>query len=528
MLVPLLALIAALGIAGCARVEPERELWLYYATNLAEDGAWSRLEPVWRRAAAAGYRRVIFADSKLTRLGEMDAAYFERILRLRALAGELGLEIIPAVFPIGRSNGILAHDPDLVEGLPVRDALFEVRGGEARLVPDPPVSLMGAPDLIDAEVALTNGVARVQDHRRRARFMYRIRVSPFRCYHVSVRVRTRGYSGTPLVQVMASGRPLLLTRTLGVAADQDWTTHHVAFQSLDQREVAIYFGTWSAGRGRLEWTDWRLEESGPYNVLHRAGAPFEAPGLVEGRDYEPVRDPALGESPWRGQYDAWHEPVPIRTRLPEGARFRASWYQAAVVYGHQVTCCPAAPELMPLLADEAARVRAAFAPRSVMMMHDEIRALGWDASCRARGQTPGAVLAAHARKCVGLLDGLRVFVWGDMFDPYQNAVRGGHLVNGDLAGSWEGLSPSVGIVNWNAGHAQASARFFARRGHPQVIAGYYDGRPEDIRAWLEDVRGVKGVFAVMYTTWLGHYDDLEAFARQARGGRPVVRKAAGS
>ena len=53
----------------------------------------------------------------------------------------LKLEIVPALFNIEYSNNLLWHDPNLAEGLPVKDALFVVSGGEARLVPDPPVSL---------------------------------------------------------------------------------------------------------------------------------------------------------------------------------------------------------------------------------------------------------------------------------------------------------------------------------------------------------------------------------------------------
>lgn len=502
--------------AGCARRDPPRELWLYYATNLADSARVRAIAPVWQRAASAGYRRVVLADSKFSRLGEMDAAYFENVRQVRALAARLDLEIVPALFPIGRSNGILAHDPNLAEGLPVRDALFEARGGVARLIPDPLVELGAKPDLIDAEVSLVDGIARVRDPRRRARFLYRIPVAPFRCYHVSVRVRTRAFSGSPRVQVMAAGRPLSFARPLPMASDQDWTVHHLAFHSLEHREVAIWFGVWTPASGTLEWRDWSIEESGPFNVLRRPGAPFVIPGRVEGRDYDAVVDTLLGMSPWRGQYDDWHPAVPVRTSLPDGTRFRASWYQAAVVYGGQVTCCPAAPELWPRLADEAARVRRLFQPRTVMMMHDEIRALNWDESCRAWGRSPGAILARHMRECRRLLTGLEVLVWGDMFDPFQNAVRDAELVHGDLGGSWEGLSPDVGIVNWNARHAAQSARFFAGRGHPQVIAGYYDGEPESIRARLDAVRGVPGVFAVMYTTWRDDFGDLEAFARSVR------------
>jgi len=131
--------------------------------------------------------------------------------------------------------------------------------------------------------------------------------------------------------------------------------------------------------------------------------------------------------------------------------------------------------------------------------------------------TAGQLLAENVRQCRELLKGQRAYVWNDMFDPNHNAVRNYALVNGDLAGSWEGLPSSVGIVNWNPGNRGRSLRFFADRGHRQVIAGYYDGPSGDVVPWLEAAAGVPRVDAVMYTTWQGRYDDLEAFAETCRG-----------
>ena len=105
-----------------------------------------------------------------------------------------------------------------------------------------------------------------------------------------------------------------------------------------------------------------------------------------------------------------------------------------------------------------------------------------------------------------------------MFDPGQNAIRDYFLVRGDLAGSWEGLGGPVGVVNWNAPGARASLEFFAGHGHRQVIAGYYDGPPGAIRDWLEAARGVRGIEAILYTTWENRYGDLEAFAQACRAG----------
>ena len=168
---------------------------------------------------------------------------------------------------------------------------------------------------------------------------------------------------------------------------------------------------------------------------------------------------------------------------------------------------------MELLADQARRMKAAFGAKGYMMSHDEIRTLNQDESCRKRNLDAGAILADNVRACTKLLAGSEVYVWSDMFDPFHNAVKDYYLVRGDFKGSWEGLDKSVVVLNWNFDKRDQSLNFFADRGHKQVIAGYYDGGPEQIKPWLESASKVKGVIGVMYTTWANKYGDLEAFAK---------------
>ncbi|MBN1419678.1 MAG: hypothetical protein JXP34_12945 [Planctomycetes bacterium] len=508
-----MALLLSLCLLAAPREAPE--LWLYSPTNLLVDANIKKLRPLWIRAANAGYRKVLLADSKFAKLGDMDEHYFANVARIRKLAVDLGLEIVPAVFSIGYSNDLLWHDPNLAEGLPVRGSLFVVRDGEARLVPDPPVSFGEAADWKDACVSIEGRTATVEDNPANARFVHKVRVARFRCYHVAAEIRTEGYSGEPQIQVLAGGKPLHY-KSLGAKGTQDWTKHHVVFDSLDNDEVAVYFGVWRASKGKLAWRNWRIEEVGLLNVLRRPGAPCVVEGYVEGKDYEPIVDPRMGNQPWKGGFEVWHEPPVIRTGLPDGTRLRVSWYFPPIIYRGQVMCCIAEPRVRELLADQAKRMRAAFGARGYMMSFDEIRCLGWDASCEAQKLSPGALLARTAKECAGLLEGATAYVWSDMFDPHHNAKADYYLVRGDLSGSWEGLSKDVVIVNWNFGHRDESLRFFAGRGHRQVIAGYYDGDPEEARKWIASARGVDGIAGIMYTTWRDQYDDLEAFARICR------------
>jgi hypothetical protein len=262
------------------------------------------------------------------------------------------------------------------------------------------------------------------------------------------------------------------------------------------------------------------------NILRRDGCPLivRVEGgrvLKEGVDFEPLHDSRLGNQPWPGEYEVWHEAPQIKTKLPDGTRLRVSYHHPHIIYEGQVCACPSEPEFDELLERQAREVHAAWGARSYLMSHDEWRVLGWDESCRRRGLDAGAIVADNARKCVGWLRSVnpngRVLVWSDMFDPYHNAVKNYYLVRGDLHGSWNGLDKGVIIMNWNFDKRSESLKFFADRGHQQILAGYYDAGPGQIGQWLEAARGIRGVIGVMYTTWQGNYSDLEAFGRIVDG-----------
>ncbi|MFN8587529.1 MAG: hypothetical protein U0704_06965 [Candidatus Eisenbacteria bacterium] len=495
-----------------------RELWLYQGANLADTATVAKCERLWRRAAAAGYTHVVLVDPKFARLATQDAAYFARARRLRTLAGTLGLEIVPGVSLVGRAQGaILAMDPNLAESWPVRDALLEVRGGVARVVADPPVALAAKPDEADPLSHVRDGVAEVPGNGL-SRVGWNVRVSPWRLYHLRVRLTGTDFRGEPRVRVNADGRELAhatIARPEGAAPE--W--RDVVFDSQDATRVRVLFSVAPGARGRLAWSEWSLEECGPVNLVRRPGLPFTITGLVEGRDYAPVRDTLLGMRPWRGQFEYWHEPPAIRVNRPDGTRLRASWWSAAVLLRGQASACLGDSAVLRRQRDEIARVRELFGARTLFLMHDEIRAMGLDPTCTGGGRGVADVLAANLEACRAAAGDARVFVWNDMVDPLHNAGTGYYLVRGDLAPVAARLSPRLGIANWNHAKLAESLRAFAARGHAQVYAGYYDGSPEDLRGVLPVLERTKGVTAVMYTTWQDRYDDLEAFARIARGER---------
>lgn len=551
--------------AGAAGRQPELAYrWVYMAHNLQVRENAEEVQRLMRRARAAGYNGVALADYKLQILDRVPEHYFANLAAVKATAKELGLGLYPAVCQVGHAGGILSHDPNLIEGQQVRDSVFVAGAdGWADVAPDPAVALRnggfeeaagerlsgyfmqdspGRSTRIDAATVhggagslLMEGIAGVNPEHGTCRVAQTVKVAPWRQYHISAWIRTEGFDrpGSVRIQAMAGGR-LLSSTDIGVKPTQEWTRHHVVFNSGEHTSVNVYFGVWGGRGGRLWWDDAAVEEVGLLNVIRRPGAPLtvrgDAGGAVyeEGVDFEPVKDPRMGTAPWAGEYEVYHAPPRLRltagSRIRPGERLLVSFTHAITTDRGKSALCLSEPGSYALLESEAARVVEHVGPSGLFMAHDEVRVMNACGACRARGVTPGAILAGNAARCAGLCAAAmggrgEVFVWSDMFDPFHNAVDGYYLVDGTLAGSWEGLPASVVVVNWNSAAAAESLAFFDGRGHRQILAAAFDSRPERIRPWMEQAEGMRTPLAgVMYTTWNNNYANLEAFAKAAWGG----------
>ncbi len=276
----------------------------------------------------------------------------------------------------------------------------------------------------------------------------------------------------------------------------------------------------------------RLQDVAFVNLVRRDDCPFEvrdSKGKVyrEGIDFEPVIDTRMGVAPWRGEFDIYHEPPTLRltsnTSIQPGTELLVSYCHTVTIHDGQVACSMDHPDVFRVLEKQIRGVEKLLQPKRYMLSHDEIRVANWLGRGRTGDRTAGALLADNLRQTTSLVNRVnrqaKLCVWSDMFDPHHNAVKGPYyLVNGSLAGSWEGLPRGITIINWNSGKAKESMTFFDRLGHRQVLAGYYDDDPAKIRSWLEQAQGISSVKGVMYTTWRDNYSDLEAFAKAAWGG----------
>lgn len=519
-----------LAATALATAQAKKERWIYIPSNFQADPKVAEVLQLIERAGKSGYTHALIADSKFSRLATVTSNYAPNVAKVKAAAKAAKIEIVPALFPVGYSNDALFHDPNLAEGLPVKDAKFVIKNGVPEIVADPPVSLPGGAmndrsgwGFIDDSLAVDGGAMKSAATDGNARLQKPLKVSPFRQYHVSVRIKTQGFGGgQPEIKAISKEGKSLQWTSIHADADQDWKQYDVTFNSLEATEVGIYFGVWGGHRGTLWWDDAKIEECGPVNLLRRAGTPLVV-RLEGGRvmsemnDFGRYFDPEMGTKPWNGEYTAWHKPPEMQFKtLKTGDVLRVSYYHAHVIHDGQVCGCVEEPAFQEILRDQSARVPALWESRAHLMSHDEWRVMGWDESCRKSGLSPGGIAARNLRFCTGLLKkkvpGGRILVWSDMFDPHHNAVKDYYLVNGSLENSWEGLDRGVEVMNWNFGKRAESLEFFAKRGNPQVIAGFYDESLDHVSAWLDSAAKVEGVKGFMYTTWRNDYSKLEEVA----------------
>ena len=550
-------LIAAVLFTHPALAQQPELRWVYLQQNLQVKENLPKIEAVLRRAKAAGYNGVVLADYKLNILDRVPEHYFANAKQFQALCDELELEIIPAVCGFGYSSGILAHDPNLAEALPVREQPLVVHRGEARLdkhinfVPgtfedhkgdafagwgfqDEPGKGTFADTAVKHGGAASLRIENPPGARGNRRVSKPLKARPWTQFHASAWIKTEEFESagqTRMFAIGADGRELSHSN-LGVKGDQDWTQHHAVFNSLESSEIRFYVGAWDCGSGRLWLDDVEVKEEPFVNLVRRPGCPLKVTDETgetvyeEGRDFAELKDGKLGVSPWQGEFDIYHEPPVLKLlpggRIKEGQQLRASFYHAVTIYDGQVPCSLTEPKVFEIVEDQVRRVNELLRPKTFFLSHDEIRVAGWSKPEVASGKSSGELLAENVRRCVSIIrkhnSEARLCIWSDMFDPHHNAKDQFYLVRGDLAGSWEGLPKDMLIINWNSGQAAKSLPFFAERGHGQMLAGYYDAPPERIKAWLaagEASKSAQSIRGVMYTTWQGNFADLEKFAAAA-------------
>lgn len=532
------------ALTASAQTYPDRWVWVF-GWGLGQDSDVEAVGKVLETAAGHGINGACISCG-LDHLEGRDAAYFDRLARVKKKADDLGIELIPAAYSPGYGGGLLAHNKHLAEGLPVRGSRYEVKGGIGRFVPaEPPVlkngdfethkgdkfpgfnfhDQPGEVSFADETVAHGGKTSVRLEHfttnpHGHGRIMQEISVQPFHSYRLGLWVRTENLAPASAFQIsVLSGERNLAPRQFNLKPTQDWQKLVIVFNSATNRSVRLYAGLWGGKAGKLWFDDWQLEESGPMNMLRRPGTPIRVTSedgqqiFEEGRDFARFEDKSFRL--WGGfDRPAAELKIPAGSRIADGSHVKIDWYQPMLIHDSQITTCMAEPEVYEILDRETKLLGEKLHPKRVMLGFDEIRMGGTCEACR--GKNMAKLLGECTTRTSDLLKknipGVQVCVWSDMFDPHHNARGNYYLVEGDYTGSWNYIPKDLTIGVWGGGVRAKSLDFFEQQGFKVLVACYYDADTlDDVKAWIDAAKFHKNVTGFMYTPWSKKYDLLPAF-----------------
>jgi hypothetical protein len=558
----------ALAALSGKNIYPER--WVYVSRSFDRDEHVEEVRAIARTASEHGLTAMVLSGMDRISLG--NAEYLERLRRVKAIADQYHLEIVPSGFNTGYGGAILDHNKNLAEGMLVKDALFIARGGEARFQPDSPAKLQnggldefqgnrfagfdeqdepGRKTFVDTTVfhsgkaslrienfgAVAAGAAAPAQKaalspylnlageyapETTARVAQEVRVTPYRCYRVSAWIKTEDADPVSLFSIKAftqDGRDLCPFEPPAPAPTSGWRRVTTGFNSWYADHIHLNFGVFEGNRGKVWVDDLEIEEVGLMNVVRRQGAPLtvrdETTGTVyeEGRDFAPIHDPQLDflwthESPVIG--------LLARSRIQDGARLRVSYYHGTTIYNDQVSACPSEEQTYEIWKEQFPLIEKYFSPKRYFLSVDEVRLLNRCEACRQRHLEASAILGQMTQWLYDQVrvvnPGADVVVWSDMFDPNHNAQPLYYLVDGSLENTWQFLPKDMGIVLWYFERREASLDFFSSRGFRTIAGAYYDA--DDLKnpeGWLESMDRTPHAVGIMYTTWSNKYKLLAAF-----------------
>ena len=526
------------------RIYPNR--WVYVSRSFKSDKDVEEVREIARTASEHGLTAIVLSGMDRISLGSPE--YLERLRKVKTIADQYHLEIIPSGFNIGYGGAILDHNKNLAEGMLVKDALFIVEDGVARFAADSPVKLQnggfeqfegdrftafekqdepGRKTFVDSHVSHSGKSSlRIENFGDTkagiARVAQEIRVTPNRCYRITAWVKTEDVEPASLFSIKAftpDGRDLSPFEPPAPAPTSGWRQVTTAFNSWYADRIELNLGVFEGVKGKVWVDDVEVEEVGLMNLLRRKGTPLtvrdEATGTVfeEGRDFAEVTDPNL-------DFQWTHEMPTIRllpsNRIKNGARLRVSYYHGTTIYNDQVSACPSEVQTYEIWKQQIPLIEKYLAPKRYFLGIDEVRLFNRCEACRSRKIAAAEILGQVTK---WLYDQVRsvnpkaeIFVWSDMFDPNHNSVRQYYLVDGSLENTWQSLPKDMGMVLWYFDKRRESLDFFSSRGFRTIAGSYYDGDDlKDPEGWLEAMDSTPNAAGIMYTTWSNKYKLLAAF-----------------
>ncbi|HUU28160.1 MAG TPA: hypothetical protein VM123_10145 [archaeon] len=547
--------VALLGSSACSEAKQYPYRFVYVHGKPLENVDQVELIRKLAKTASEHGLNGIILDAFFDRIDLEPPYNFKNLREIQRICQEYNVELIPSLMGVGYNAPILAHDKNLIEGLPVKEALFMVNNGVARLVADPPVKIANgdfeqAEGSAPANFSLTTepgaqisvdrntfkeGASALRAELSKeyeegaALLTQEVEVHPDRCYLLSCWVKTEGIESSgdvfPILVQGTDGRRLQYFIP-PVPGTGDWTRAVVGFNSRGYSQVRVSIGAPASKSGKF-WIDGlAIEEEGLVNVLRRAGTPLvvrgEQNGVVygEGRDFAPVFDPVMTLL-----FD--HEDPPIKIlsdgRIKEGERLRVSFYHNYPIYQGQTPVCMSEPKVYEIWRRVARILHEYIKPNKYYLGTDELRLAASCETCKKRGLTVAQILGDCVTRQAEIIRELNpnaeIFIWSDMFDPNHNAgPRKGnyyYFVDETFENSWNYIPKDLIIVCWYHEMRDKSLAHFSKLGFRTL--GSSSGGLDVAASWLESLDRTKGAAGIMYTTWSTNFDALADFGDLVNG-----------
>jgi len=503
---PLIAVAALALTLPCTAAEQTKfaERWNYLKANLSNEAGLQTFLDLLKLSKENGCTHILMPESRWLKMAD-NPDYLKRVEKAQAAAKELNLTIVPVVFALGYSGRYLGFDPNLCAGLPVRNLPFVVKGRTA--APDPAEAL-------DVSKLVNGGGT--------------LKARPFTHYRISFYVKGTIEGGEDTLRATAGGSGRWLTRshpTVKKEGERSLVT--TTFNSLEGDTVRISINV----KG---FEELKIEPAGTLMIIRRELTPLKVTSedgktvYKEGEDFKPVADPVISAKPFGGEFPMDHKAADIEltenSSIKDGQKLLVSFWHAYRMGEDQDLISMEDPKVFEIMDKDVSLCTQVWKPAGYFMNYDEIRIGGWENQPDGKNLKPGELLAAHVKKAVEIVKkhapDARIYTWSDMFTPFHNArpfkAKGFYyLVNGNWDESWEGLPKDVIIMNWYSPD-QNNMKFFAERGHHQVLCGYYDGTSTakmktNIGNWMKVSEGVPNVLGFMYTTWRNDYKNLKEY-----------------
>lgn len=542
-------------LSSCTIEKPGRKVypyrWVFVSRGLNQDEDVEYIRQIAETSSSHGLNGMVLTAG-LDRLDLAGPEYLARLEKVKGICKNSGLEIIPVIFSAGYGSSVLAQNPNLCEGLPVKEALFIAKSGRAMHVPDPSPSVVngdfeqvrgdtvqgvecpalpGRTVFVDRQVKSGGQCSlrfeNLEQDEAKARVICKVAVRPNRVYRVKVSLRTEGLTPARRFQIeVYGGERKLNYYDPALPPDNDWREVALGFNSWEYDTVRVEVGIpWDRVKGRFWIDDLLVEEAGLANVLRRPGTPLTVRGeqsgveYEEGLDFAPVADTLLNYV-----FDHTGPDIVLMpgSRIRDGERLRVSWYHGfrSVEQKRQVTLCMSEPEVYDIWRTQARLMKEYLGTNKYFLDMDEIRAGGTCKACTGRGLSMGEILGDCVTRQFQILresdPQAEVFIWSDMLDPHHNADttwgKWYYHVKGLYTGSWEHVPKDLVIACWWDEKMDTSLTFFSELGFRTLAASYYDAdNLDNVKSWLKALDKTEGAAGIMYTTWEDKYELLPEF-----------------